>query len=39
MLINDKNALTVELGEAEQSRDDLVVIVVDLKETIESLKK
>ncbi|XP_070050844.1 uncharacterized protein [Nicotiana tomentosiformis] len=38
-LINDKNALTLELGEAEQSRDDLVVVVVDLKETIESLKK
>ncbi|XP_070010425.1 uncharacterized protein [Nicotiana sylvestris] len=37
--INDKDALIVELGEAEQSRDDLVVIVVDLKETIESLKK
>ncbi|XP_070054038.1 uncharacterized protein [Nicotiana tomentosiformis] len=34
-LINDKDALTIELGEAEQSRDDLVVIVVDLKETIE----
>jgi len=29
----------VELGEAEQSRDDLVVVVVDLKETIECAKK
>nr|XP_009626695.1 titin homolog [Nicotiana tomentosiformis] len=38
-VINDKNFLTVELGEAEQSRDDLVVVVVDLKETIESLKE
>ncbi|XP_070052227.1 uncharacterized protein [Nicotiana tomentosiformis] len=38
-LINDKDALTVELGEAKQTRDDLVVIVVDLKETIENLKK
>ncbi|XP_070036002.1 uncharacterized protein [Nicotiana tomentosiformis] len=28
-----------ELGEAEQTRDDLVVVVVDLKETIENLKK
>ncbi|XP_075105064.1 uncharacterized protein LOC142180174 [Nicotiana tabacum] len=38
-LINDKDVLTVELGEAEQTRDDLVIIVVDLKETIENLKK
>ncbi|XP_070036655.1 uncharacterized protein [Nicotiana tomentosiformis] len=38
-LINDKDALTVELGEAEQTRDDLVIIVVGLKETIENLKK
>ncbi|XP_019255262.1 PREDICTED: uncharacterized protein LOC109233861 [Nicotiana attenuata] len=38
-LINDKDALTVELGKAKQSRDDLVVVVVDLKETIESQKK
>ncbi|XP_075106969.1 uncharacterized protein LOC142179962 [Nicotiana tabacum] len=38
-LINDKNALNLELGEAEQSRDELVVVVVDLKETIECLKK
>ncbi|XP_070032601.1 uncharacterized protein [Nicotiana tomentosiformis] len=37
--INDKNALIMELGEAEQSRDDLIVIVVDLKETIESVEK
>ncbi|XP_070013983.1 uncharacterized protein [Nicotiana sylvestris] len=38
-LINDKDALTVELGEAEQFREDLVVVVVDLEETIERLKK
>ncbi|XP_070025724.1 MAR-binding filament-like protein 1 [Nicotiana sylvestris] len=38
-LINDKYALTVELGEAEQTRDDLVDGVVNLKETIENLKK
>ncbi|XP_070020263.1 intracellular protein transport protein USO1-like [Nicotiana sylvestris] len=38
-LINDKDALIVELGEAKQLRDDLVVVVVDLKETIESLNK
>ncbi|XP_075098077.1 uncharacterized protein LOC142175391 [Nicotiana tabacum] len=38
-VLNDKNALIVELGEAKQSGDDLVAVVVDLKETIESLKK
>ncbi|XP_070006949.1 uncharacterized protein [Nicotiana sylvestris] len=38
-LINDKDDLTVELGEAEQLREDLKVRVVDLEETIESLKK
>ncbi|XP_070005419.1 uncharacterized protein [Nicotiana sylvestris] len=38
-LINDKDALTMELREAEQTRDDLVVVVVDLKEIIENLKK
>ncbi|XP_075095347.1 uncharacterized protein LOC142173622 [Nicotiana tabacum] len=38
-LLNDKDTLTVELREAEQTRDDLVIIVVDLKETIENLKK
>nr|XP_016491425.1 PREDICTED: uncharacterized protein LOC107811085 [Nicotiana tabacum] len=30
---------TTQLGEAKQSRDDLVVVVVDLKETIENQKK
>jgi len=29
----------MELGEAEQTIDDFVVVVVDLKETIENLKK
>ncbi|XP_070019484.1 uncharacterized protein [Nicotiana sylvestris] len=38
-LINDKDALTMELGDAEQTKDELVVVVVDLKETIENLKK
>ncbi|XP_075080559.1 uncharacterized protein LOC142166047 [Nicotiana tabacum] len=38
-LINDKNALTVELREIENERDDPVVVVVNLKKTIESLKK
>ncbi|XP_009791234.1 uncharacterized protein [Nicotiana sylvestris] len=38
-LINDKNALTMELREIENERDDLVVVVVDLKKTYESLKK
>ncbi|XP_070013569.1 uncharacterized protein [Nicotiana sylvestris] len=33
-LMDDKDALTLDLGEAEQTRDDLVVCVVDLKETI-----
>ncbi|XP_019253818.1 PREDICTED: uncharacterized protein LOC109232504 [Nicotiana attenuata] len=35
---DDENVLTVELGEIEHERDDLVVVVADLKETIESLK-
>ncbi|XP_070014123.1 uncharacterized protein [Nicotiana sylvestris] len=38
-LINDKEILTIELGDAEQSRDDLVVCVVDLNETIANLEK
>ncbi|XP_070032745.1 uncharacterized protein [Nicotiana tomentosiformis] len=38
-LINDKYALTMELGEVEQTKDELVIMVVDLKETIENLKK
>ncbi|XP_070017871.1 uncharacterized protein [Nicotiana sylvestris] len=38
-LDNDKEILTIELGEAEQSRDDLVVCVVDLNETIANLEK
>ncbi|XP_019224828.1 PREDICTED: uncharacterized protein LOC109206461 [Nicotiana attenuata] len=33
------NCISTKLGEAEQTRDDLVVAVVDLKETIENLKK
>ncbi|XP_070006005.1 uncharacterized protein [Nicotiana sylvestris] len=33
-LVEDKDALTLELGEAEQTRDDLIMCVVDLKETI-----
>ncbi|XP_070010888.1 uncharacterized protein [Nicotiana sylvestris] len=38
-LINDKEILTIELGDAEQSRDDLVVCVVDQNETIANLQK
>ncbi|XP_070015475.1 uncharacterized protein [Nicotiana sylvestris] len=38
-LVEDKDALTLELEEAEQTRDDLVVCVVDLKETISDLEK
>ncbi|XP_019257293.1 PREDICTED: spindle pole body component 110-like [Nicotiana attenuata] len=37
-LVDDKDALTIELGDAEQTRDDLVVCVVDLKETISDLE-
>ncbi|XP_070025087.1 uncharacterized protein [Nicotiana sylvestris] len=37
-LVNNKEILTIELGEAEQSKDDLVVCVVDLNETIVNLK-
>ncbi|XP_070025554.1 uncharacterized protein [Nicotiana sylvestris] len=37
-IVEDKDALILE-GEAEQTRDDLVVCVVDLKETICELKK
>ncbi|XP_070030112.1 MAR-binding filament-like protein 1 [Nicotiana sylvestris] len=37
-VVNDKEILTVELWEAEQSRDDLVVCVVDLNETITNLE-
>ncbi|XP_070028926.1 E3 ubiquitin-protein ligase BRE1-like [Nicotiana sylvestris] len=39
ILINDKEILTIKLGDAEQSRDDLVVCVVDLNETIAKLEK
>ncbi|XP_070003029.1 uncharacterized protein [Nicotiana sylvestris] len=38
-LDNDKEILTIEIGEAEQSRDDLVVCVVELNETIANLGK
>ncbi|XP_070026435.1 uncharacterized protein [Nicotiana sylvestris] len=38
-LDNDKEILSIELGEAEQFRDDLVVCVVDLNETITNLEK
>ncbi|XP_019241614.1 PREDICTED: myosin-2 heavy chain-like [Nicotiana attenuata] len=35
---DDKDALNIELGKAEQTRDDLIVCVVDLKETIDDLE-
>ncbi|XP_070002935.1 uncharacterized protein [Nicotiana sylvestris] len=38
-LDNNKEILTIELGEAEQSRDYLVVCAVDLNETIANLEK
>ncbi|XP_070015882.1 uncharacterized protein [Nicotiana sylvestris] len=38
-LDNDKEALTIEIGDAEQSRDNMVVCVVDLNETIANLEK
>ncbi|XP_070003060.1 uncharacterized protein [Nicotiana sylvestris] len=37
-LVNDKEILTIELGEAKQFRDDLVVCVMDLNETIANLE-
>ncbi|XP_070026216.1 uncharacterized protein [Nicotiana sylvestris] len=37
-LVDNKDALTIELGDAEQTRDDMVVCVVDLKETICNLE-
>ncbi|XP_070003298.1 uncharacterized protein [Nicotiana sylvestris] len=36
---DDEEILTIKLGEAEQSKDDLVVCVVDLNETIANLEK
>ncbi|XP_070029074.1 uncharacterized protein [Nicotiana sylvestris] len=38
-LINDRDVLPVELEEVEQSRDDLLIVVADLRESIENLKK
>ncbi|XP_070013123.1 uncharacterized protein [Nicotiana sylvestris] len=38
-LVEDRYSLTLELGEAEQTRDDLVVVVIDHKETIENFKE
>ncbi|XP_070004335.1 uncharacterized protein [Nicotiana sylvestris] len=38
-LINDKNILTEKLGEVDHERDNLLVVVIDLKETIEDFKK
>ncbi|XP_070043163.1 uncharacterized protein [Nicotiana tomentosiformis] len=38
-IINDKNALIMELGEVKHERDDLLVVVVDLKEITVELKK
>ncbi|XP_070017594.1 uncharacterized protein [Nicotiana sylvestris] len=38
-LVNDRDVLIVKLGEVEQSRDDLVIVAVDLRESIENLKK
>ncbi|XP_070015298.1 uncharacterized protein [Nicotiana sylvestris] len=38
-LVEDKDVFTLELGEAGQTRDHLVVCVVDLKETISDLEK
>ncbi|XP_070003680.1 uncharacterized protein [Nicotiana sylvestris] len=38
-LDNDKEILTLELGETKQSRDNLVVCLVELNETIANIKK
>jgi len=38
-LINDKNILTEKIRELEQEINDLVVVVIDLKEIVEETKK
>ncbi|XP_070013011.1 uncharacterized protein [Nicotiana sylvestris] len=38
-LVNDNDALIIELGDDEKSKDDLMIVVVDLKKTIENLSK
>ncbi|XP_070002785.1 uncharacterized protein [Nicotiana sylvestris] len=38
-LVEDRDSLTLELGESEQTRDDLVVAVTDHKKTVETLRK
>ncbi|XP_070020576.1 uncharacterized protein [Nicotiana sylvestris] len=38
-LMEDRDSLTLELGNAEQTRDDLVAVVIDHKETIENFKE
>ncbi|XP_070010948.1 uncharacterized protein [Nicotiana sylvestris] len=38
-LVEDRDSLTLELGESEQTRDDLVAVVTDHKKTIETLRK
>ncbi|XP_070028718.1 uncharacterized protein [Nicotiana sylvestris] len=38
-LVEDRDSLTLELGEVQQTRDDLVVVVIDHKETIENFKE
>ncbi|XP_070013875.1 uncharacterized protein [Nicotiana sylvestris] len=38
-LVEDRDSLTLQIGEAEQTRDDLVVVVIDHKETIENFKE
>ncbi|XP_070009910.1 uncharacterized protein [Nicotiana sylvestris] len=38
-LVEDRDSLTLELGEFEQTKDDLVVVVTDHKKTIEILRK
>ncbi|XP_070025485.1 uncharacterized protein [Nicotiana sylvestris] len=38
-LVEDRDSLTLELGEAKQTRDDLVAVVTDYKETIKNFKE
>ncbi|XP_070022514.1 uncharacterized protein [Nicotiana sylvestris] len=38
-LVEDRDSLTLELGESEQTRDDLVAVVTGHKKTIEILRK
>lgn len=38
-LINEKNALTEEIGDVEQERDDVIVFIVDLREQMDEVTR